>query len=174
MNIGLSYVQTGWVMFLNAGDTLRSEDSLFELLSILEGAQTAIIQLKTNIGPSKISPEKPYTRTSLFLGLNMHAHPSFLFDVNSVRHLQFDESYSSAGDFKFVLQVLSKQKIEFSDLVLVNFEGNGISSTNFRLTVRETNRARRELSPNVLVRIIVLFWNAKISIMTKLKAGRSH
>ena len=166
MNIGLSHAKSGWVMFLNAGDKLVDRFALLKIFEQLDHSTSSIVQFRTRISPEKVSPHKPYTWLTLYLGLNMHAHPSFIFRSEHLPEIKFDETYKLAGDFKFVLEAIRKAPVQFCEDVIVDFEGGGISSNQPQLAVKEGNRARKELMENSFLRALVIVWNMKISLGT--------
>ena len=160
MNIGLKEAKKGWVMFLNAGDTLVGVNSLVNIYEVAECSTAKILQFKSFYNDNTSRPKKPYNFISLFLGRNMHIHPALLVNVEIIRELQFDESYKIAGDYKFVLQLLKRESIVFRDEVIANFEGNGVSATDIEGLVREMCRVRMETRPKSVPNICVKAWNS--------------
>jgi hypothetical protein len=167
MNIGLSKVSSGWVMFLNGGDILHSHDSLCVIKNAIEESKSSLLQLQTKIG-SKISPHKEYSRFELYLGRMMHAHPSFLFDFDRHPAIRFDERLLIVSDFKFVLEISRFDDISFKHEVVVDFEGGGISSRMLQTLVSESNLVREELCLNRLLLPFVRIWNLKVRLFSKL------
>ena len=167
MNKGLSNVESGWVMYLNGGDTLNSIDSLETIFNCIETSNSAFLQLQTTTG-TKITPEKKYSRFQHYLGRSMHAHPSFLFQYDPEKIIHFDENLKILGDFKFILQNTRKSKIDFKPKVVSVFEGGGISSTNLETLVSEANVVRIQLCPNIFLLPFVRLWNLKVRFFSHL------
>jgi len=167
MNKGLANVESGWVMFLNGGDTLNSIDSLEIIFNCIKKTNCVFLQLQTATG-TKISPQKKYSRLQHYLGRSMHAHPSFLFKYDPHKIIPFDENLKILGDFKFILQNTKKSKIDFKPHVVSVFEGGGISSTNLETLVREANAVRIQLCPNIFLLPFVRLWNLKVRFFSHL------
>lgn len=167
MNIGLSQVRNGWVMFLNGGDVLFSKESVVDILEAIETSNSSYIQLQTLIG-DKVSPGKKFSRFQHYLGRKMHAHPSFLFKYDPKFLKWFDESYKIAGDFKFILELTRNSKIDFKEKIVAMFEGGGVSSTNLEMVVSEANRVRIELCPYTFLKPLVRLWNLKVRLFSHL------
>ena len=167
MNIGLSHVRNGWVMFLNGGDVLFSKESVVDILEAIETSNSSYIQLQTLIG-DKVSPGKKFSRFQHYLGREMHAHPSFLFKYDPKFLKWFDESYKIAGDFKFILELTRNSKIDFKEKIVAMFEGGGVSSTNLEMVVSEANRVRIELCPYTFLKPLVRLWNLKVRLFSHL------
>lgn len=166
MNKGLSQIESGWVMFLNAGDELANSNSLLDIANAIRNSDTNIIQLQTQI-QHKITPRRKYSRLELFLGREMHAHPSFIFNYDQLRDLRFDEKYTIVADYKFVLEAMKHAHVTFQDVIIVKFEGGGISSQNLKTLISESNQVRLELSAYVL-RPLILLWNLKVRLFSHL------
>jgi glycosyltransferase involved in cell wall biosynthesis len=167
MNIGLSYVESGWVMFLNGGDVLFSKESLVTILEAIKTSPTSYIQLQTLIG-DKVSPARKFSKFQHYLGRRMHAHPSFLFKYDSQSLIRFDESYKIVGDFKFILELTRESKIDFKRNIVVTFEGGGVSSTNLETVVSEANMVRIQLCPHTWLIPLVRLWNLKVRFFSHL------
>ncbi len=167
MNIGLSHVRSGWVMYLNGGDVLFSKESLVKIHEAIGTSNSSYLQLQTLIG-DKVSPAKKYSRFQHYLGREMHAHPSFLFKYDPQFIKWFDESYKIAGDFKFILELTRKAKIDFKAIIVAMFEGGGVSSTNLEMVVSEANRVRVELCPRTCLIPLVRLWNFKVRFFSHL------
>ena len=167
MNIGLSHVRDGWVMFLNGGDVLFSKESLVKIFEAIETSNSSYIQLQTLIG-NKVSPAKKFSRFQHYLGRKMHAHPSFLFKYEPQFLKWFDESYKIVGDFKFILELTRKSKVDFKASTVAMFEGGGVSSTNLDMLVSEANRVRIELCPYKCLIPLVRLWNLKVRFFSHL------
>lgn len=167
MNKGLARVEQGWVMFLNGGDTLYSRSSLLDISECIEKSDSNLIQMQTQVG-LKITPGERYSWFQLFLGRRMHAHPSFMFKREALRELSFDESYKIVGDFKFILEAFRESRINFTECVIVDFEGGGISSSDLSSLIQESNRVRLELCRHRIAVPLVRLWNRKIKYFSHL------
>jgi hypothetical protein len=166
MNIGLSHVKYGWVMFLNGGDELATKDSLIHIANAIAKSKCDLVQLQTQIG-QKVSPVRMYSKFSLFLGREMHAHPSFIFNFNKLKDLRFDEKYQVVADYKFVLEAMRFSNVSFEQVVVVKFELGGLSSRNLNRLVYESNKIRIDLSAGIFLPLVLL-WNLKVRLFSHL------
>ena len=166
MNIGLSHIEHGWVMFLNGGDELATKDSLIHISNAITKSNCDLVQLQTQIG-HKISPIRMYSKFNLFLGREMHAHPSFLFNFDKLKGLRFDEKYEVVADYKFVLEAMRFSNVSFEQIVVVKFELGGLSSRNLKRLVSESNKVRIDLSAGIFLPLVIL-WNLKVRLFSRL------
>ncbi len=163
MNRGLDHVIEGWVLFLNAGDTLIGSESLSHIYDVLKTATSPIVQFKSNYSDGTQRPFKPYSRISLFLGRNMHIHPALCINLDIVGKIRFDESFQIAADYKMVIELLHHFKLQFSDVVVSNFEGGGISSRSVEILTEEMGLVRTLVSPKYFPVSLVKLWNLYFS-----------
>ncbi len=159
MNKGLNKVDSGWILFLNAGDTFLAKDSLQRVMRILDKSETGFFQFKSRYDDGFDRPVKPYTWLSLYLGFSMHAHPSLFLRREFFDKISFDEKYRIAGDFKFVLEAMKIRDLEFSNLPVTRFEGDGISSRQVDRMIEEMNQIRLDLKPFLIPKILIKIWN---------------
>jgi hypothetical protein len=159
MNRGLNCVNDGWVMFLNAGDSLVRKSALQQIHDVLCESSAAVVQFRANYSDLTIRPFKPYSKYSLFFGRNMHIHPALCVNINLVRNLQFDESFKIAADYKMIIELIKNFEFQFSNSVISNFEGGGISATATATLIEEMNLVRNLTRPRFLPRIVLRIWN---------------
>ena len=159
MNRGLSTVTKGWVLFLNAGDSLTNRDVLSHINQVLRDAHAPVVQFKSNYSDGTTRPFKPYTRTSLYLGRNMHIHPALCMNLDVIRDVRFDEDFKIAADYKMMNELIKTFRFQFSNIVISNFEPGGVSSRSKRTLIREMNLVRVLVSPRLLPMFLVKVWN---------------
>lgn len=162
MNRGLYEIQSGYVLFLNSGDTFAGLDSLEIIFSALALSNSSIYQFQTVLPNGNLSPSHAYSRRELFFGRKMHAHPSFIFRREDFPNVEFDEDYRIAADYKFVLTLLQTTKITFVPSVITLFEGGGISEREVSVLSMEMARIRTSFG-NRFNRIFIHVWNRYFS-----------
>ncbi len=160
MNKGLEIIESGWVLFLNAGDTFSTPDSLGSIIRILDESKSGFLQFKCTYDDGLDRPLRPYSWFSLYAGFSMHAHPALFFKRELFKDIFFDESFRIAADLKFVLQAMKIRELEFSSHSVSHFESSGISSTEIEMMINEMNRVRLELKPVWLPKAILSLWNS--------------
>ena len=159
MNHGLDHVSKGWVLFLNAGDSLVGRDTLARIYEALRVTNAPIVQFKSNYSDGTARPFKPYSRISLFMGRNMHIHPALCLNLDVIGNVRFDESFMIAADFKMVNELIKYFRFEFSEVVVSNFEGGGISTHSVETLIREMNLVRTLVPPRFIHKSILKLWN---------------
>ncbi len=169
MNRGLNCVSNGWVLFLNAGDTLESNGALGKIFQILSCSNSAVVQFKSNYSDGSQRPLVPYSRLSLFLGRNMHIHPALCINLDVIGDVRFDERFRIAADYKMVNELIKVHRFQFSSEVISNFEGGGISSSSTDILIREMNLVRNLVSPRLIPKKSVTLWNLFFSYRIRKK-----
>ena len=167
MNRGLDHVTEGWVLFLNAGDTLIGSESLSRIYDVLKIATSPIVQFKSNYSDGTERPFKPYSRISLFMGRNMHIHPALCINLDVVGKVRFDESFRIAADYKMVIELIQQFRFQFSDVVVSTFEGGGISTRSVEILTEEMALVRTLVSPRYFSVSLVKLWNLYFSHRVK-------
>jgi glycosyltransferase involved in cell wall biosynthesis len=171
MNQGLNSVTHGWVLFLNAGDTLIDRDALYRINKVIQNTNAPVVQFKCNYSDGTERPFKRYSRFSLFLGRNMHIHPALCLNLDSIGHARFDESFRIAADYKMANELIKSFTFEFSDEVISNFEGGGISSKSVEILIKEMNLVRTLVSPRFFPSALLKAWNLYFSCRLKKRMG---
>lgn len=163
MNRGLEHVSNGWVLFLNAGDSLVGQDTLMRIFEALKKTNAPVVQFRANYNDGTMRPFKPYSRLSLFLGRNMHIHPALCLNLDLIGNVRFDESFMIAADYKMVNELIRNFRFEFSEEVVSNFEGGGISTHSVETLIREMILVRVSVSPRFIHKSILKIWNSYFS-----------
>ena len=159
MNRGLSAVQNGWVLFLNAGDSLVPKNALQKIYSVLSNTEAAVVQFQANYSDETMRPFEPYSKFSLFFGKNMHIHPALFINLDIVKSIEFDETFKIAADYKLVNELIRDFDFHFERIAVSNFEGGGISSTSVGTLINEMNLVRILTAPKYFPRPLVILWN---------------
>lgn len=168
MNKGLLASEPGWIMFLNSGDELLGTNALQKVFEILQATDAPIVQFRTKYSDGSVHPRSDYRFWSLYFGREMHAHPSLFVNTTHFPSLVFDENYRIAGDYKFILNVVSLFKPVHCDEVISYFEGGGVSTTDIQAVIQEMNLVRIDLKPRFIPRALIHLWNWFVSIRIKM------
>lgn len=151
MNKGLQKAQPDYVLFLNAGDTLHSVDTLKD---IAEQVQTkdelpAVIYGDTNIvdatnryvGKREHDPPEVLTWKSFQNGM-MVCHQAFYVRTDIARKISFDLKYELSSDVDWCIKVMKeadKRHLELYNMhaVVCDFLAGGMSIKNHRKSLQE-------------------------------------
>lgn len=151
MNLAVSKINYGHVLFLNSGDSIVSESSLIKLLlNCLPdswGYGQAVI-MKSLEEPTKIYNFSPYLRSLHFLGLRFIPHPSSLIPINLIRRFNsFDTNYPVAADQKLMLQCTQVSKPIVLNEAISRFHLGGISTRSTHSIIQDFRNICRDLLP---------------------------
>jgi hypothetical protein len=151
MNLAISKIHYGHVLFLNSGDSIVSESALIKLLLRCQpngwGYGQAVI-MKSLEDSTKIYNFSPYIRSLHFLGLRFIPHPSSLIPINLIRRFNsFDPNYPVAADQKLMLQCTQVSEPVVLNEAISRFHLGGISTRSTRDIIQDFRNICRELLP---------------------------
>lgn len=142
MNLGLKGASGRWIWFLNAGDVLSNEVSMFNVISDINenNSSNAIAYSVQHVARGQIVwsvsiPEIVERPPNRVLEAN---HQGFIAKVEVISELGgFDELYKFAADSKLMDQIATLGKVTLSNRVLSEFQIGGTSSKNFEKVLME-------------------------------------
>lgn len=141
MNKGIGYATGNYLLFLNAGDTLASPDTLERVKEAMASAPDFIYG--DSIEADNHKPARHHS--GILSGMFTH-HQSMFYNRHLLGPLRYDTSYKIAADYKFTLAFLKKSGvILYCPFPVCIFEQGGVSQTHVRHGRIEQFRARREL-----------------------------
>lgn len=152
MNKGIDHATGEWVLFLNSGDCLYSPETLEKIFEhnfpedVIYGDRVIIQNGK------EIINRYPDT-----LGLDFFYHYSLCHQATFYRreifeNCRYDESFSIAGDWAFFIDLMFKGKLfKHTDITIVLYDNNGISSQYSEKQIAEINRVRNEKFPAIFL-----------------------
>ena len=167
MNKGAALAMGEWVLFLNAGDTFHSADTLAEITPMLRIADehTALVygditRLRHGRTIVKIA-EEPHNAHRMFF-----CHQALFTRTHLLRNMPYDIAHPFSADFKFVKMAYKRGVgMLHAPVVIANFDTGGVSSTRVNdglkdniSVIRETDSwfNRLRFIPRLWARII---WN---------------
>ena len=133
MNNALSYVTGEYVMFLNAGDFLFSNQVIYDLvetISIMKYPDIINGNTVTYVGDMEIVriEKKGFNKFSMIMG-NTICHQSLLAKSILFKEHIFDESYIYCADREWIYYMYSSgKKFKYINQNVVFYEGSGFSS----------------------------------------------
>ena len=161
MNKGIMMADGEWIIFMNAGDTFASEDTLQKVFSVEREADIIYGDVIKNGSVKQAEP--PHNSHRMFF-----CHQSALVRTDCLRENLFDTRHKMSADFKQMKQLYHKGK-RFLQLPfpIADFDTSGISNTrrsqglldNIRV-IQETDSWQEQL--HLLPRIVFTYWICKI------------
>ena len=131
MNKGVKMAQGEWVIFMNAGDTFASDDTLQRVFSPFT-SHSSLLQDADVIYGDVIKEElvkkaeAPRNAHRMF-----YCHQSAFVKTNCLREFPFDIKHRMSADFKQVKQLyLSGKRFRQLDFPVANFDTQGVSNKN--------------------------------------------
>ena len=146
MNKGLALAQGEYLMFLNAGDSLYSTNTLQQIADVAEHetpdviyGDTAIVDAERNyLRPRKLRPPKTLTRNSFKNGM-LVCHQAFL--PKRELAMPYDMQYRFSADFDWCVKILSaSKKCTQIDGFIVNYLEEGATTRNHIKSLKERFR----------------------------------
>ncbi len=132
MNKSIKYFTGQYVLFLNAGDYLFSDDTLHHMVNKIEQENYPDIIngntiVYTDSGIEKIE-RKPFSKKMLWMA-NTICHQSVLAKAELFQEYTFDEKYRYCADRDWIyFMYLHKKRFAYINEDVVFYEGNGFSS----------------------------------------------
>jgi len=180
MNSGLKEATGTYVLFLNAGDELSSQEVLPTLLDQLRGysptwmyGQVAFIDPDgTKVTPPPFDYQRE--RDALFARGRFPPHQGTIASRELLLNLGgFDTNLRVAADYALALRLSQIADPLGLDTTIANFHTGGLSTNEWRLSVHEFHRARLEVfAPRGLSRAREQF--ATATHLAKLALGRAR
>ena len=147
MNKGIDKATGEYCQFLNSGDAFYNSTVLQTVDQFLTGTDIVIgrLYISDRASASEIIPEV----TMLRLYERSLPHSSAYISSKLLKEFYYDINYKIVSDWKFYIQslVLHNASYNFIDVVVSDFDTNGISSINTALTMTERQQVLEELLP---------------------------
>lgn len=153
MNKGIAKATGQYLLFLNAGDTLHSQNTIETVIThkdfghydYLSGHTVYTLNEKaigTGLAPNSI--------TGAFFFKKSLGHPSTFIRTDRLKGMGgYDTSYKIVADAKFFFEdiILKNASYKKTDHIISEFDYSGISSTKYQETYEEHKRFLTELLP---------------------------
>ena len=145
MNKGLALAKGDYLMFLNAGDSLYSPNTLQQIADVAKTnpdviyGDTAIVDAERNyLRPRRLRPPKNLTRNSFKNGM-LVCHQAFL--PKRELAMPYDMQYRFSADFDWCVKILSKATLCTSiEGYMVNYLEEGATTRNHVKSLKERFR----------------------------------
>lgn len=142
MNKGIARAQGDYLLFLNAGDTLATPDTLEKIKIFLADKNPDFIY-GDSLEDNRI--KKARSHKHILTGMITH-HQAMLYKRQTAGNARYDKTFKIAADYKFTLQHLTKSReILYCPFPVCIFEQGGISQRQVKQGRVEQFKARKEL-----------------------------
>ena len=145
MNKGLALAKGDYLMFLNAGDSLYSPNTLQQIADVAKNnpdviyGDTAIVDADRNyLRPRRLRPPKHLTRNSFKNGM-LVCHQAFL--PKRELAMPYDMQYRFSADFDWCVKILAKATTSVQiEGYIVNYLEEGATTRNHVKSLKERFR----------------------------------
>ena len=145
MNKGLALAKGDYLMFLNAGDSLYSPNTLQQIADVAKNnpdviyGDTAIVDTDRNyLRPRRLRPPKHLTRNSFKNGM-LVCHQAFL--PKRELAMPYDMQYRFSADFDWCVKILAKATTSVQiEGYIVNYLEEGATTRNHVKSLKERFR----------------------------------
>lgn len=144
MNKGISLATGDYLCFLNAGDALHEDDTLFQMVHTLTGhelpdviyGETAIVDEEGHfLRMRRLSAPEELTWKSFKHGM-LVCHQAFFARRDQVE--PYDLAYRFSADFDWCICVMKKSRVlHNTHLVLIDYLNEGMTTRNHKASLRE-------------------------------------
>lgn len=144
MNKGISLATGDYLCFLNAGDALHEDDTLFQMVHTLTGhelpdviyGETAIVDEEGHfLRMRRLSAPEELTWKSFKHGM-LVCHQAFFARRDQVE--PYDLAYRFSADFDWCIRVMKKSRVlHNTHLVLIDYLNEGMTTRNHKASLRE-------------------------------------
>lgn len=152
MNAGVEAAEGHYVYFANAGDSFFSDDVLADVRRVTAGqtpvwmfGEAAILDTH---GSTVITSRWDYAaeQALCFSRGRFPAHQATFVQRETLAEMGgFDTSYRIVADYAVFLRLSQRSAPTYLDLVVATFAEGGLSTREWRESLREFHRARREI-----------------------------
>lgn len=138
MNKGIRLAQGQWVIFMNAGDTFASTDTLQRVFQESQEADVIYGDVIKGVHVKKAEP--PHNAHRMFF-----CHQSAFVKTSCLREFPFDTTHRMSADFKQIKQLyLSGKTFRQLDFPVAVFDTQGVSNTSRSAGLYDNIRVIRE------------------------------
>ena len=147
MNKGVAMASGDYLQFLNSGDTLHYSEAIAHVLPHLGGSDMTIGRMVFNATGIVTTIDKDLS-LKYFINASL-PHDAVFIKSRLLREYPYDESLRIVSDWKFFVEtiVLHEASYDWMDVVVSDFDCDGISSQNRYLCEEEREKVLEELLP---------------------------
>ena len=144
MNKGVERATGDFVLFLNAGDSFYHPKVVSDLVRYMELPGSDILYLcHARRSSGRLLKAKGSAMKRLF---SLPAcHQAILYPIEALRHERFDLRFGIASDYHHYQLISAKYRSNIVNLILVEYDTSGISTTRRDLLERDLQAVYKDL-----------------------------
>lgn len=152
MNKGIKVAKGDYCIFMNSGDKFYSDNTLMKAAAFLNNGADILIGKTFSNGCLKNAPSDNLTGLTLFWlpnGLSV-CHQSTFTRTVLLKDSPYDVSYKIAADRAFLFEqlIMKNKSYQAIDVIICEYENNGLSAQNWNMMKEEKERFLTTLLPN--------------------------
>ncbi len=153
MNKGIKQARGEYLNFMNSGDTYHS-DMVLEEIANIESKEDIISGTNYDMEKGLRSFTPPREVSLLTLLKDNLNHQATFYKRTLFQDRQYDEKYKILSDFKFNLQsiIIDNCTIKWTNIIVADYDTNGISSNNKHMVMQERKQILEELFPHKILK----------------------
>ena len=132
MNKGAKVANGDFINFLNADDIIYTDDAIEKVVNKMSSLDS-VYYSRANVTSEKVGwiyPNMEVENFDKWLKLNLPNHQTMFFPKSFYKKYSYDLRLSIGADDDYKLFALQNHKVEFIDLILVEFARGGVSSNH--------------------------------------------
>lgn len=168
MNKGVMKAQGDYLNFMNSGDCFHDVNVLSEVLKKSNG-ESIITGRYADASTSSVYQVIAPSITLLTLLKEPFNHQATFYKRELFGNRQYDESLHIQADWKFNMQsiIMDNCSVKIVDTIVADYDFNGISIKNSKLTQEERKKVLRELYPvRILMDYEKMYTDEEVPLLT--------
>lgn len=145
MNKGTSLATGDYIMYLNAGDTFYSCDSMHQLNEVINGADVIFLGAYFTCQNQPTRYRAPRKIESIWHSVPAN-HQATVFNRSALGNTPYNVKYKICGDYELIARLFTQQVTsQVADFPLVSFELGGVSTFAIVKLSNEALRVQSEV-----------------------------
>lgn len=152
MNKGIRKAAGDYLLFMNSGDALADDQVLMKMNEACDGTDIVIGHINFVSADGKVTKNVGLKNNEISLFsfyLYGISHQASFIKSTLFNDSMYDESLKINADWKFFLQtiVMQNASVKVIPIIIADYDGSGVSSTNLDLLWKEREQNLREVVP---------------------------
>lgn len=139
MNQAIAYTRGKYILFLNCGDVLYSDETLSRTKAFINNGQFGFIY--GDYSRDAILHKQPHRLSRFSMYRTPLCHQSIFFNGDLLRkNFKYNTSYSILADYDLELRIIPYQPVAYHDLVICSYLGGGVSESTLGIMKKSEER----------------------------------
>jgi glycosyltransferase involved in cell wall biosynthesis len=152
MNKGISLSRRKYLQFLNAGDTLYSDNSIMLASECINNSKFEIYKFGYFYKKHLIE-----RATLFFFFKHMFNHQSMVYHKNCFSKYLYNEELKIVSDYEHLIKIIDNSNIGYFDFSFVKYEGGGIAEDRKNLSAIWLERSFSALNAKKSIKNLSIF-----------------